>query len=75
MNYQEKVLCHRYHPHSKINNGIRMFIISKGYPREFLFVLVPPWLVVISDTLLMKLEVNYISKYLAISLPKYGNKT
>ena len=56
MNYQEKVLCHRYHPPIKINNGIRTFIISTVYPRQFLVISVPPKLVVISDTLLMKLE-------------------
>ena len=28
MNCQEKVLCHRYNPNIKINNGITTFIIS-----------------------------------------------
>jgi len=56
MNYQEKVLCHRYHPPIKINNGMRTFIISIGYSQQFLIISVPPQLVVISVTLLMKLE-------------------
>jgi len=56
MNYQEKVLCHRYHPPIKINNGIRTFIISIGYSQQFWVVLVPPKLVVMSDTQRMKLE-------------------
>lgn len=58
MNYQENVLCHRYHPPNKINNGISTFIISIGYPQQFMVILVSPKLVVISGTQRMKLEIN-----------------
>jgi|GEM_PF-3864998 hypothetical protein len=58
MNYQEKVLCHRYNPPIKIKIGTRTLIISTVYLRQSPFISVPPELIVISDTLLMKLERN-----------------